>query len=50
MRITERAMYLLGIGLAVAYGLQEFLVCFILACLIIITTYIGALTEGLRFT
>jgi hypothetical protein len=35
--------------LAVAYGLEEFLWCFILACLIIITTYVGACVEGIRF-
>jgi hypothetical protein len=49
MRIFERLTYLFAIGLAIAYGLEEFLACFIIACIIIITTYIGAIVEGLRF-
>ena len=49
MRIFERLMYLLGVGLAIAYGMEEFLACFILACLIIVDVYIGALVEGIRF-
>lgn len=49
MRIFERLTYVFGIALAIAYGLEEFLASFIIACLIIINTYIGALVEGLRF-
>jgi hypothetical protein len=49
MRIFERITYVLAIGLAIAYGLEEFLASFIIACLIILNTYIGALVEGLRF-
>lgn len=49
MRIFERLMYLFGVALAVAYGLEEFLACFILVCLILVVTFIGAIVEGIRF-
>lgn len=48
-RIFERLTYVLGVGLAIAYGLEEFLASFIIACLIIVNFYIGALVEGIRF-
>ena len=49
MRISERLMYLLGIALAITYGLEEFLWSFILVCLILIVIIVGAAFEGLRF-
>jgi hypothetical protein len=48
MRVSELLTYFLGICLAVAYGLQEFLICFILAAIIILVVLIGAIVEGLR--
>ena len=49
MRISERLMYLLGIALAITYGLEEFLWSFILVCLILVVIIVGAAFEGLRF-
>jgi len=49
-RITESLMLLLGIGLAIAYGLEEELASFVFVCLIIVDLYVGMLVEGLRFT
>jgi hypothetical protein len=49
MRICERLTYFFGVCLAISYGLEEWLASFIIACLIIIITYIGALVEGIRF-
>ena len=48
MRLTERLMWLLGVGLAIVYGLEEFWWCigFIIAITIIII--IACATEGLR--
>jgi hypothetical protein len=49
MRISERLMYLLGIALAITYGLEEFLWSFVLVCVILIVIIVGAAFEGLRF-
>lgn len=49
MRIFERLMYLLGVALAFTYGFEEFLASFILVCLILVTAFVGALVEGIRF-
>ena len=50
MRIGELLMYLLGICLAVAYALEEFLYCFVFAILIIAVTVVSFFLEGLRLT
>jgi hypothetical protein len=42
-------MYLLGIALAITYGLEEFLWSFVLVCVILIVIIVGAAFEGLRF-
>lgn len=47
-RISERLMYFLGICLAITYGLELFYFSFFLVCAIILTTFIGAVLEGLR--
>jgi len=49
MRIFERLTYLLGTALAFTYGFEEFLASFILVCLILVSSFIGALVEGIRF-
>ena len=49
MRIFERLTYLLGTALAFTYGFEEFLASFILVCLILVCSFIGALVEGIRF-
>lgn len=49
MRISEWSVYTLGLGLAVFYGLEMFLVCFVLAIVIIMVAVVGAIVEGVRF-
>ena len=48
MRIGEFLMYLLGIALAVAYALEEFMYCFVIAALIIALSVVCFFTEGFR--
>ena len=50
MRFFERLTYALGVCLAFTYGFEEFIGSFVLVCLIIVTSFIGAVVEGLRFT
>ena len=49
MRISERLVYAFGVGLAITYGLEEFLGSFVLVILILITAIVGAIVEGVRF-
>lgn len=49
MRLAELLTYFLGVCLAVAYGLQEFLVCFILVGVMLLVFILGAIFEGVRF-
>lgn len=49
MRIWERLSYLFGIGLAITYGMEEYLASLILLSLTGLSLLIGAFVEGFRF-
>ena len=49
MRVSEFLLYLFGVCLAFTYGFQLFLWSFIFVLLILLTAFIGALIEGIRF-
>jgi len=42
-------MYFLGVCLAIAYGMKEYMYSFTLVCALILVILIGAVLEGLRF-
>ena len=49
MRVSELLLYFFGVCLAFTYGFELFLWSFILVILILLTAFIGALIEGIRF-
>lgn len=50
MRIWERLVYLLGVALAFTYGFELFVWSFLVVCMITVTTFLGAMLEGIRFS
>jgi hypothetical protein len=49
MRIWERLSYVFGVGLAVTYGLEEYIASLVMLGLTALALIIGALVEGFRF-
>lgn len=49
MRIWERLSYLFGVGLAITYGLEEYIASLVMLGLTGLALVIGAFMEGYRF-
>ena len=49
MRIWERLSYVFGVGLAVTYGLEEYIASLVMLGLTGLALIIGAFMEGFRF-
>lgn len=48
MRLTERLMYFFGVGLAVAFALEELIWCIVFAALVFCTIIAGCIYDGFR--
>ena len=49
MRIWERSSYVFGVGLAITYGLEEYIASLVMLSLTGLSLIIGAFEEGYRF-